>query len=189
MERDGKGQWFVIHTLSGQENKVRDSIERQLKIEGDALSVYEVYIPTEKVSEVKQGRKTTTTRKFFPGYILVRMDLYNLESGALEEKVWYFIRNIQGIIGFVGGNDKPMPLSDSEVNDLMAQLSGQEEKSKPKISYEIGETVRIKDGAFENFEGAIQEIDSERGKLKLMVSIFGRSTPVELEFWQVDREI
>ena len=189
MERDGKGQWFVIHTLSGQENKVRDSIERHLKTEGDALAVYEVYIPTEKVSEVKQGRKTTITRKFFPGYILVRMDLYHPDSGALDENVWYFIKNIQGIIGFVGGNDKPLPLSESEVDDMMAQLSGQQEKAKPKIAYEIGETVRIKDGAFENFEGSIQEIDSERGKLKLLVSIFGRSTPVEMEFWQVDREI
>jgi len=189
MECGGKGQWFVIHTLSGQENKVRDSIERQLKTEGDALAVYEVYIPTEKVSEVRQGKKTTTTRKFFPGYILVRMDLYHSATGALDEKVWYFIRNVQGIIGFVGGNDKPIPLADAEVADLMAQLSGKEEKAKPKIAYEIGETVRIKDGAFENFEGAIQEIDAERGKLKLMVSIFGRSTPVELEFWQVDREI
>ncbi|MDD3118326.1 MAG: transcription termination/antitermination protein NusG [Victivallales bacterium] len=188
MERDGKGQWFVIHTLSGQENKVRDSIERHLQTEGNALAVYEVYIPTEKVSEVKQGRKTTITRKFFPGYILVRMDLYH-PDGALDENVWYFIRNTQGIIGFVGGNDKPLPLSESEVDDMMAQLSGQQEKAKPKITYEIGETVRIKDGAFENFEGSIQEIDSERGKLKLMVSIFGRSTPVELEFWQVDREL
>lgn len=188
MESADKGQWFVIHTLSGQENRVRDTIERQTKLEAVELPVYEVFIPTEKVSEVKQGRRTTTTRKFFPGYLLVRMDLYSLETNALNETVWYFIRNVQGVIGFVGSNDKPIPLSKTEVSDLMAQVSGQEDKVKPKILFEIGETVRIRDGAFENFEGAIQEIDSERGKLKLMVSIFGRSTPVELEFWQVDRE-
>ncbi len=182
-----KGQWFVIHTLSGQENRVKENMERQLQLEEEELAVYEVFIPTEKVSEVKQGRKMTTTRKFFPGYILLRMDLYG-EDGAMDEKIWYFVKNTQGVIGFVGGNDKPLPLTKSEVDDMMAQLSGQDDKAKPKIMFEIGEAVRIKDGAFENFEGVIQEIDSERGKLKLMVSIFGRSTPVELEFWQVERE-
>lgn len=188
MDNADKGQWFVIHTLSGQENRVKENMERQLIHESQALGVYEVFIPTEKVSEVKQGRKTTTTRKFFPGYILVRMDLYNPETGKISEDLWYFVKNTQGVIGFVGGNDKPIPLSQGEVDDMMAQLSGKDEKAKPKIMFEIGENVRIKDGAFENFEGQIQEIDSERGKLKLMVSIFGRSTPVELEFWQVERE-
>lgn len=183
-----KGQWFVVHTLSGQENKVRDSILRQLEIEAEDIPVYEAYIPIEKVSEVRQGKKTTTTRKFFPGYILVRMDLYNAETKQIDEKSWYFIKNIQGVIGFIGGGNKPMPLSDLEVADLLHQVNVEEEKVKPKIAFEIGEAVRIKDGAFENFEGNIQEIDNERGKLKLMVSIFGRSTPVELEFWQVGRE-
>jgi len=183
-----KGQWFVVHTLSGQENRVRDTIERQLQYEAAELPVYEVFIPTEKVTEVKQGRRTTTTRKFFPGYLLVRMDIYLEDGTTIDEKVWYFIRNIQGVIGFVGSSDKPLPLSANEYAELMAQVSGEEDKVKPKIQFEIGETVRIKDGAFENFEGTIQEIDSDRGKLKLLVSIFGRSTPVEMEFWQVVRE-
>lgn len=183
-----KGQWFVVHTLSGQENKVKESLERQLLLENADFPVYEVLVPTEKVSEVRQGRKTTTTRKYFPGYILVRMDLYNSDSKDINEKSWYFVRQTQGVIGFVGGGEKPVPLSDSEVADLLRQSSGPAEKVKPKIAFNIGESVRIKDGAFENFEGTIEEIDSERGKLKLMVSIFGRSTPVELEFWQVGRE-
>lgn len=184
-----KGKWYVVHTLSGQENKVRESILRQLEIENDDIPVYEVYIPMEKVSEVRQGKKTTTTRKFFPGYILVRMDLYKEDCKQVDEKVWYFIKDTQGVIGFVGGSgNNPVPLSDSEVADLLRQVTVEEEKVKPKIAFEIGEAVRIKDGAFENFEGNIQEIDNERGKLKLMVSIFGRSTPVELEFWQVGRE-
>ncbi|MFA6294314.1 MAG: transcription termination/antitermination protein NusG [Victivallales bacterium] len=184
-----KGKWYVVHTLSGQENKVRESILRQLAIENDDIPVYEVYIPIEKVSEVRQGKKTTTTRKFFPGYILVRMDLYKEGSKQVDEKAWYFIKDTQGVIGFIGGSgNNPMPLSDSEVADLLHQVTVEEEKVKPKIAFEIGEAVRIKDGAFENFEGNIQEIDNERGKLKLMVSIFGRSTPVELEFWQVGRE-
>lgn len=187
-ENQDKGQWFVVHTLSGQENRVKESIERQLALESADFPVYEVFIPMERVSEVRQGKKTTSTRKYFPGYILVRMDLYQPETNKINEKTWYFIRQIQGVIGFVGGGDNPMPLSDSEVADLMRQVTGLEEKAKPKILFNIGETVRIKDGAFENFEGSIEEIDSERGKLKLMVSIFGRSTPVELEFWQVGRE-
>jgi len=181
------GQWYVLHTLSGQENKVRENIEKQLKQEDPGCKVYEVLIPTERVSEVRNGRKTTMNRKYFPGYVLVRMDLYR-EDNTIDEKVWYFVRQIQGVIGFIGGGEHPQPLRPHEVDDLMRQTAAPEEKAKPKIQYEIGETVRIKDGAFENFEGSIEEIDSERGKLKLMVSIFGRSTPVELEFWQVGRE-
>ncbi len=186
-ENAGKGKWYVVHTLSGQENRVRDGIERQLKLEDSGNKIYEVFIPTEKVSEVRQGKRITTTRKFFPGYILVRMDLYDDEDNTIDETLWYFIRETQGVIGFVGGGDRPMPLSDSEFEDMMRQVAGKEEKIKPKIDFEIGESVRIKDGAFENFEGSIEEIDAGRGKLKLMVSIFGRSTPVELEFWQVGR--
>ncbi len=186
-ENERRGQWFVVHTLSGHENKVRDTILRQLQI-GDEVPVYEAFIPTEKVAEVRQGKKTTTTRKFFPGYILVRMDLYD-DAGMINEKAWYFIRNVQGVLGFLGGANKPTPLSDSEVDDLLRPVQSGAPEVKPKIAFEIGEVVRIKDGAFENFEGSIQEIDNERGKLKLMVSIFGRSTPVELEFWQVERSV
>ncbi len=188
-EKDTRGQWFVIHTLSGKENKVRDSLQRQLDSEdGKDVPVYEVAIPTEKVSEVRQGKKYTTTRKIFPGYILIRMDLYKPGSTVIDEAAWYFVRNTQGIIGFVGGSDNPVPLGPDEVENLF-RTTEEEEKVKPKVLFEIGETVRINSGAFDNFEGVIEEIDNERGKLKLMVSIFGRSTPVELEFWQVERDI
>ena len=185
--RDERGQWFVVHTLSGHENKVRDTILRQLRL-SDRVPVYDAFIPTEKVVEVRRGKKSTTTRKFFPGYILVRMDLYDAQ-GAVDEQAWYFVRNVQGVLGFLGGANKPTPLSDAEVADIMRPATGGESDIKPKITFNVGEVVRIKDGAFENFEGAIQEIDAERGKLKLMVSIFGRSTPVELEFWQVERAV
>jgi len=186
--RDSRGQWFVIHTLSGHENKVRDTILRQLQ-NGDQVPVYEAFIPTEKVTEVRQGKKTTTTRKLFPGYIWVRMDLYD-ELGMVDEKAWYFIRSIQGVLGFLGGVNKPTALPNDEVEELLRPVqAGEAPTARPKIEFEIGEMVRIKDGAFENFEGGIQEIDNERGKLKLMVSIFGRSTPVELEFWQVERTV
>lgn len=182
------GQWFVVHTLSGHENKVKNTIEKHLSREGDDIKVYEVLIPTEQVSEVRKGKKTTTTRKFFPGYILIRMDLYDSETKKLNEKSWYFIRQTQGIIGFIGAGDRPTPLPQDEVNALLMQASGQEQKTRPKIDFEVGETVRIKDGAFENFEGAIEEIDQDRGKVNILVSIFGRSTPVELEFWQIEKE-
>jgi transcriptional antiterminator NusG len=156
--------------------------------QGDDVKIYEILIPTEQVSEVRQGKKTTTTRKFFPGYILIRMDMYDPETKELNDKAWYFIRQTQGVIGFIGTGDKPTPLPQHEVDALLAQASGEQEKARPKINYEIGEMVRIKDGAFENFEGAIEGIDHDRGKLNILVSIFGRSTPVELEFWQVERE-
>ena len=188
-EKDTRGQWFVIHTLSGKENKVRDALQRQLDSEdGKDVPVYEVSIPTEKVSEVRQGKKYTTTRKIFPGYILVRMDLYKPETSEIDEVAWYFVRNTQGIIGFIGGSDNPVPLSPNEVANLFREAEA-EEQVKPKVLFEIGEVVRINSGAFDNFEGSIEEIDNERGKLKLMVSIFGRSTPVELEFWQVERDV
>ena len=193
--RDERGQWFVVHTLSGHENRVRDTILRQIRL-SDRVPVYDAYIPTEKVVEVRRGKKSTTTRKFFPGYILVRMDLYDAD-GNEDEQAWYFVRNVQGVLGFLGEVvarngarvSKPRPLSPAEVADIMRPAAGGESEIKPKITFNVGEVVRIKDGAFENFEGAIQEIDTERGKLKLMVSIFGRSTPVELEFWQVERVV
>jgi transcriptional antiterminator NusG len=188
-EKDTRGQWFVVHTLSGKENKVRDSLQRQLDSgEFDDVPVYEVSIPTEKVSEVRQGKKYTTTRKIFPGYILVRMDLYKPGTSVIDEAAWYFIRNTQGIIGFIGGSENPVPLGPDEVANLF-RTNEEKEAVKPKVLFEIGEVVRINSGAFENFEGTIEEIDNERGKLKLMVSIFGRSTPVELEFWQVERDL
>lgn len=183
-EIEQKGKWYVVQTLSGQEKKVRDSISRQLEL-SDSLPVYEVNIPSEKVSERRQGKPRVTERKLFPGYILVRMDLYN-EDGAVNDDAWYFIRNVQGIIGFIGG-DRPVPLSDSEVADLF-RSGNEEEQIRPKVVFTVGEVLHIKSGPFEGFEGAVDEIDNERGKLKLMVSIFGRSTPVELEFWQVDRD-
>ncbi len=184
---ENKGNWFVINTLSGYENKVKDNIEKQLRLEGESHPIYEVLIPMEKVSEVRQGKKVTSTRKFFPGYILVRMDLYD-KDGKINDLTWYFVRQTQGVIGFVGGTgERPLPLSQREVDNLMSQVREREENIVPKMQFETGETVRIKDGAFENFEGVIENIDPERGKLKILVSIFGRSTPVELEYWQIEK--
>ncbi len=183
-EQQQQGQWFVVHTLSGQENKVQQSIEKRKVAEGVDDLVFEVLVPTEKVSDTRHGRKTVTNRKFFPGYILVRMHLY--DGDEVESRSWHFIRQLQGVIGFIGG-DKPVPLSNDEVQLILAQSRGADEIPKPKVAFEVGETVVIKDGAFENFEGVIESVDPDRGRLKLSVSIFGRSTPVEVEYWQVER--
>lgn len=188
-EEKKEGQWFVIQALSGHENKAKENLERQLRLEGNNMPIYEVLIPVEKVSEVKKGEKITSARKFFPGYVLLRMDLYDKE-GKVRDDVWYFVRETQGVIGFIGcGADrKPMPLSDSEVNNLLNQVQERKENVVHKNQYELNERVRVKDGAFENFEGTVQEIDQGRGKIKVLISIFGRNTPVELEFWQVEKE-
>jgi len=178
-------QWFVIHTLSGQEQKVKDGIERRIKVEEVSDLIQEVLIPTEKVAEVKQGKKTTSTRKFYPGYILVHMNLLD-EKNRLNERAWYFIQETPGIIGFIGG-DHPVPLQEDEVKSILAQIEERQEKVAPKVAFDVGETVKITDGPFQSFTGVIEEIDPDRGKLKISVSIFGRSTPVELEYWQVDR--
>ncbi|MCB1070678.1 MAG: transcription termination/antitermination factor NusG [Verrucomicrobia bacterium] len=178
-------QWFVLHTLSGQEQKVRDNIAKRVQLEELQDYIGEVLIPTEQVSEVKRGKKTTTTRKFYPGYVLINLALYD-ERKQLVDKSWYFIQETPGIIGFIGGN-RPAPLRPEEVNSIFAQIEEKQEKVQPKVNFNAGETVKINDGPFLNFNGVIEEIDPERGKLKVSVSIFGRSAPVELEYWQVER--
>ena len=178
-------KWFVLHTLTGQEQKVKESISRRLKVEEMEDYVGEVIIPTEKISEVKKGVRSTTTRKFFPGYVLVHLSLYD-EGGELFDKTWYFIRDTPGIIGFIGG-EKPLPLRPEEIDVILNQVEEKKEKIKPKITFEPGETVKINDGPFLNFSGVVEEVDPSRGKLKVSVAIFGRSAPVELEYWQVER--
>ncbi|MDA0322010.1 MAG: transcription termination/antitermination protein NusG [Verrucomicrobia bacterium] len=177
--------WFVVHTLTGQEGKARESILKRLKAEELEELIEDVVIPTEKVSEVKRGVRTTTTRKFFPGYVLIKMDLYN-DQRELSEKIWHYVRDTPGVIGFIGG-EKPVPLRAEEVDGLMNQMHEKQEKVKPKVQFEPGETVKINDGPFLNFNGSVEEVDPERGKLKVSVAIFGRSAPVELEYWQVER--
>lgn len=187
-EHSGAGvnlQWFVLHTLSGQENKVKESIDRRLQIEEMQDYVVQVLIPTERVSEVKAGKKTETTRKFFPGYVMVQMHLYD-EDQSINERTWHFIQATPGIIRFIGG-DRPVPLRADEINAMLAQAEQKEGKATPKVAFELGETIKINDGPFVNLNGTIDEVDPDRGKLKVSVSIFGRSTPVELEYWQVEK--
>jgi transcription termination/antitermination protein NusG len=178
-------QWFVIHTLSGQEQKVKESIEKRLKTEEMTEYISEVLVPMEKVAEVRNGKKTVTTRKLYPGYVFINMALLD-DNRRVVEKPWYFIRDTQGIIGFVGG-ERPTPTPGEEIESIKAQMSDSEDREKPKVHFEVGETIKINDGPFLNFGGVIEEIEPERGKLKVTVNIFGRNTPVELEYWQVEK--
>ena len=182
----GKDQWYVVHVLSGQENKVRDNIAKRIKTEEMGDLIYEVLVPTERVSEIKKGKKSETTRKFFPGYLIVNMHLLD-ENNQLVGKTWYFIRETTGVIGFAGTKDKPIPMRKAEVDNMLAQMREREEKVKPKVSFEVGETVKVADGPFQNQNGIVEEIDPDRGKLRVSFTIFGRATPVELEYWQVER--
>lgn len=178
-------QWFALHTLSGQEGKVKTYIEKFKKAEELDDYIFEVLLPTEVVSEVKNGKKSTKTRKLYPGYVFINMRLYG-EDKKLINKPWYFVKETTGVIGFVGG-ENPAALRQAEVDEIRARIEAASGKEVPKVAYEVGENVKITDGAFANLTGRIDEIDPERGKLKISVSIFGRFTPVELEYWQVER--
>jgi transcriptional antiterminator NusG len=178
-------QWFALHTLSGQENKVKVYIDRFKTSEELDDFIFEVLLPTEIVSEVKAGKKSTKVRKLYPGYVFIQMRLYDEEKKIIN-KPWYFVRETSGVIGFVGG-DNPAALRQSEIDEIKARIEAANGKEVPKVQYSVGEEVKVTDGAFANLTGRIDEIDPDRGKLKISVSIFGRFTPVELEYWQVQR--
>lgn len=178
-------QWFALHTLSGQENKVKSYIEKFKKAEELDDYIFEVLLPTEVVSEVKSGKKSTKVRKLYPGYVFIQMKLYG-EDKKVINKPWYFVKEVAGVIGFVGG-DAPAALRQAEIDEIRARIEAANGKEVPKVVYTVGEEVKINDGAFANLTGRIDEIDPDRGKLKVSVSIFGRFTPVELEYWQVQR--
>ncbi len=180
-----RSQWFTIQTLSGQELKVKESLEKRLKAEEMLDFIKEVLVPMERVAEVRSGKKTVTMRKLYPGYVFIDMVLLD-ESRRIIEKPWYFIRDTQGIIGFLGG-DRPVATPEDEIEAIKEKMSESEDTERPKVNFEVGETVKINDGPFLNFSGVIEEIEPNRGKLKVTVNIFGRSTPVELEYWQVEK--
>ena len=171
-------QWYVVHTYSGFEDKVKLSVLEQFRSTGLDEMLGEIVVPTEQVVEVRGGKKRTTSRKFFPGYILIEMEC--------DQHTWYLVKNTPKVTGFLGGTS-PTPLTDAEVENVVKQMRGEVEKPKRKIEFEKGENIRVVDGPFVNFTGVIDEVHPDRGKLKVMVSIFGRSTPVELEMLQVEK--
>ena len=164
---------------------MKESIDRRIKPEEMQDYIKEVLVPMEKVVEVRNQKKTVSSRKLWPGYVFVDMVLLD-ENKRIIEKPWYFIKETQGVIGFVGG-EPPIPTPAEEVEQIKVQISDSEETEKPKVSFEIGETIKINNGPFLNFSGVIEGIEPERGKLRVTVNIFGRNTPVELEYWQVEK--
>lgn len=170
-------RWYVVHTYSGHENKVKLALEKTVKTQGLGETVGKVIIPTENVTEMKNGKRTITTRKFFPSYLLVEMEL--------NDEILHVINNIPGVSRLIGVGQRPTPLREEEVERILEAIDTGKAKPTPEIPFNIGEHVKVVDGPFSDFTGVVEEINPERGKLKVMVSIFGRPTPVELDFLQV----
>ncbi|MGB3096838.1 MAG: transcription termination/antitermination protein NusG [Candidatus Deferrimicrobiaceae bacterium] len=171
-------QWYVVHTYSGYEKKVKESLLNRIEAEAVQERFGEVLIPSETVVEMKKGKKRTGTRSFFPGYLLVQMEL--------DEKTWHLVRHTPKVTGFVGGKT-PAPIPESEVEDIRSQMVEGRLKPKPKVTFTEGENVRVNDGPFSNFNGVVESIKPDKGKVVVLVSIFGRATPVELDFTQVEK--
>ena len=172
-------RWYVIHVYSGFERKVAQSIEEQAKQAGMGDRIPQVLVPMEEVVEVRRGQKVNAERKFFPGYVLVKMDM--------DDDTWHLVKNTPKVTGFLGGRGRPTPISEAEALRILHQVQEGIERPKPSISFEIGEQVRVCDGPFTSFSGLIEEVDEARSRVKVAVSIFGRSTPVELEYAQVEK--
>lgn len=172
-------QWYVIHTLSGQEQKVKDALERRIALDNLEDHISRVMIPFERVSEVKGGKKIISQRKFWPGYVFIKMEYM--------DRTFYAINETSGVIGFVGAGVPPDPVSEEEMLAVLGQIEEKKEKVKPKVLFSVGETVKVTDGPFTGMTGLVDTVDPDKGKITVRVSIFGRETPVELEYWQVEK--
>ena len=172
-------KWYIVHVYSGFENKVKASLEEKIASSPHADKFEEVLVPTEEVVELVKGKRRTSARKFYPGYILVRM--------VLDDETWHIVNDTAKVTGFLGGMDKPAPLTDEEAERIINRMEAGKMKPQPKYSFNTGDDVRVIDGPFTNFNGTVEEVNQEKGKIKVLVSIFGRSTPVELDFVQVTK--
>ena len=172
-------QWYVVHAYSGFEKKVAQSLQEQSVVKGMEDWFEEILVPTEEVVEMRRGSKVNSERKFFPGYVLVKMEL--------NEDSYHLVKNTPKVTGFLGAGNKPVPISQAEADRILHQVKEGVERPKPSVTFEIGEEVRVNDGPFQSFNGQVEDVDEERARLKVSVSIFGRSTPVELEYGQVEK--
>src|SRR5213080_1596597 len=172
-------RWYVIHVYSGFEKKVATAIREQAEQKSLGERFEEILVPTEEVVEVKRGAKVSSERKFFPGYVLIKMDM--------SDESWHLVKNTAKVTGFLGGRGKPSPITEAEAQRIMRQVQEGIERPKPSITFEIGEQVRVCDGPFTSFNGLVEEVDEEKARIKVAVSIFGRATPVELEYTQVEK--
>ena len=176
---DAEKKWYIVHTYSGYENKVKSTLDETIRSLGLEDFFGEVVVPTEKVVELVKGERRTSKRKFYPGYIMVQM--------ILNDETWHVVRNVPKVTGFLGAQEKPVPLSEEEASRIMDQMVEGSAKPKPKFSFEQGDEVRVIDGPFSNFNGVVEEVKPDKGKIRVLISIFGRATPVELEFVQVSK--
>ncbi|MGB1540431.1 MAG: transcription termination/antitermination protein NusG [Rickettsiales bacterium] len=172
-------RWYIIHAHSGFEKKVAQSIQEQFAQHGLTERLEEVVVPTEEVVEMRRGKKVAAERKFFPGYVMIKMDM--------DDRTWHLVKNTQKVTGFLGGGGKPQPIPQGEVDQIFKQIKEGIEKPRSAVSYEVGESVKVVDGPFESFVGVVEDVDEDKARLKVSVSIFGRSTPVDLEFTQVEK--
>jgi len=172
-------KWYIVHVYSGFENKVKMALEERIQLSGQAQKFGEVLVPTEQVLELVKGKRKTSSRKFYPGYILVQMNL--------DDETWHIVNNTAKVTGFLGGREKPTPITEEEAAQILNRMEAGKNKPKPKYLFESGDEVRVIDGPFNNFNGTVEEVNQEKGKIKVLVSIFGRPTPVELEFVQVTK--
>lgn len=172
-------RWYIVHAYSNFEKKVADSLREQAEQQGLADQFEEILVPTEEVVEVRRGRKINAERKFFPGYVLAKMEM--------SDEAYHLVKNTPKVTGFLGADNKPQPISQAEVDRILHQVQEGVERPKPSITFEIGEQVRVADGPFASFNGFVEEVDEEKARLKVAVSIFGRATPVELEYAQVEK--
>ena len=172
-------QWYVIHVYSGFEKKVAQSIDEQIRQKGMEDLIDQVLVPVEEVVEVRRGTKVNAERKFFPGYVLVKMEM--------TDETWHLVKNTPKVTGFLGGRGRPTPISEGEAKRIMRQVQDGIDRPKPSVTFEIGEQVRVCDGPFTSFNGMVEDVDEERARIKVAVSIFGRATPVELEYSQVEK--
>ena len=175
-----KLRWYVVQVYSGFEAYVTEALKKRIKDAGFEDRFGEVLVPKEKVVEMRRGQKCTSERKYFPGYLLVQMDM--------DDQMWHLVKSVPKVLGFIGGTSaKPAPIRDQEVNDIVDRVQAGEDKPKPKVVYQVGEVVRVTDGPFADFNGVVEEVNYEKNRLRVAVLIFGRSTPVELEFGQVEK--
>lgn len=172
-------KWYIVHTYSGFENKVKKNLEERIKALGQEELFGKIVVPTEQVVELRQGQKRTSSRKFYPGYILVQM--------VLNDETWHTVRNTAKVTGFVGGEIKPTPIPDHEAETIIQQMEEGVKRPKPRYQFEQGDEVRVVDGPFSNFQGIVEEVKPDKEKLRVLITIFGRATPVELDFIQVNK--